>query len=93
MIIGALTLDLMVYESRSLKDKRRVIQSIKSMLRSRFEVSVAETDHADSHKRCTLGVAIVSTDSRLVHGRFDKIVDFIRTKGTVSLLSYERELF
>lgn len=93
MIVASLNLDLMVFESQSLKDKRRVIKSIKSVLHGRFEVSVAEVDHADSIKRCTLGVAMVSNESRAVHQRFDKIVDAIRARVDVSLLDYTRELY
>jgi len=90
MTVGVLTLDLAVYESRSLKDKRRVIKSLKDRLTNRFRVSVAEVDHLDSWPRAVLGVAMVSNDPVHVHGSLDRIVDFVRGQRGVNLIEYEK---
>lgn len=92
MIIGALTLDLAIFGAQSLKDKRRVILSVKQRLQNRFHVSVAEVAHADNPKQCQLGVAMVSQDSRVIHSHFDKIVDFVRGAKGLSVIDYHREL-
>lgn len=47
-------------EACSLKDKRRVVKSIKDRLRLKFHVSCAETDLQDSLRFAQLGAAIVS---------------------------------
>jgi uncharacterized protein YlxP (DUF503 family) len=44
--IGVLTLEIRVENSHSLKDKRHVVKSLKDRLRHKFNVSVAEIDHA-----------------------------------------------
>src|SRR2546428_147182 len=44
MIVGSLRVRLLLRESRSLKDKRQVVRSIKDRLRNGFNVSVAEVD-------------------------------------------------
>ena len=49
-----------VPESSSLKDKRRVVKSIKDKLRLRFHVSCAETDLQESLRFAQLGAALVS---------------------------------
>ncbi len=41
MIVGALTVELAIFDAQCLKDKRRVILSLKEKLRNRFNVSVA----------------------------------------------------
>lgn len=46
-------------------------------LRAKFEVSVAETAHADSWQRCELGVALVSGDVRVVSDVADDIERFV----------------
>ncbi len=92
MIVGVLRVDLAIPEARSLKDKRRVILSLKQRIRNQFNVSVAEVEHADNPKRCHLGVAAVSKDSRVIHSQLDKVVELVRRDGGVSLLTYEREL-
>jgi uncharacterized protein YlxP (DUF503 family) len=49
-------------------------------------------EHADNPKRCHLGVAAVSKDSRVIYSQLDKVVELVRRDGGVSLLTYEREL-
>ncbi len=92
MIIGVLTIEMAIFEAQSLKDKRRVIASLKQRLRNRFNVSVAEVAYVNTPKRCRLGVAMVSSESRALHSQLDRIVDMVRRTGGVSLLDYEREL-
>ena len=92
MIIGVLTVELAVFEAQSLKDKRRVIQSVKQKLRNRFNVSVAEVGYDDSPKRCRLGIVTVSNESKHVHSLLDNIVDLMRRVGEMTLLDYQREL-
>jgi len=92
MIVGVLTLDLAVFESQGLKDKRRVIQSVKKRLQNTFNVSVAEVDFCDLPKRCKLGVAIVCNESRPIHSQLDKVVELVQRCGGLTLLSHERQL-
>lgn len=92
MIVGVLTVELAIFEAQSLKDKRRVLQSLKQKLRNRFNVSVAEVGYMDAPKRSRLGVSIVSQQSRVIHSQLDKIVDMVRRTGGVSLLDYDRQL-
>ncbi len=56
MPIGLLTLDIHLPESRSLKDKRQVLRSLKARLRGKFNVAVAELDHSEILTRATIGV-------------------------------------
>jgi len=44
MIVGSIRVRLLIREAKSLKDKRRVVRSIKDRLRNAFNVSVAEID-------------------------------------------------
>ena len=92
MIVGVLTIELAIFDARSLKDKRRVIAGLKQRLRNRFNISVAEVGHANAPKRCRLGVVMVSGESRVLHSQLDRIVDAVRRTAGVSLLDYEREL-
>jgi len=60
--IGVLTLELRLENSRSLKDKRHVVQSLKDRLRSRFNVAVAEIDYQDAWQRAAVAAVTVSSD-------------------------------
>ena len=79
-------------DAMSLKDKRRVIKSIKDRIANSNNVSIAEVGALDEHRRCILGMAMVSNDSRYVEGALSKLVDFVRMVPQVSLIDYQIEL-
>lgn len=66
-----------VPESLSLKDKRRIVKSIKDRLRLRFHVTCAETDLQDSILYAQIGAAIVSNSAefgeRVMHRALETI--------------------
>jgi len=62
MAVGLLTLEIHIPDSRSLKDKRQVLRSLKDRLRGRFNVAVAELDHQESWQRAQVGVVSLSND-------------------------------
>lgn len=93
MVIGALRLKLVVFESRSLKDKRRVVKSLKERLANRFHVSVAEIGSLDHRQQAELGVALVANEGAFVESALDKMVDYVRLDTSASLVDYEIEVF
>ena len=92
MIVGTLKMRLMVRESRSLKEKRRVVSSIKDRIRHHFNVSVAELEAQDSHQQAVLGVAIVTNETRFAQEVLGQIVNLVRTHPVAQLLDYELEI-
>jgi len=93
MVVGVLTVRLAVFEAVSLKDKRRVVRSLKDRLGARHNVSIAEIDDLDQRQAATLGLAMVANDARFVESTLSKIVDEIRAFRRASLLDYGIELF
>lgn len=83
---------LLVREARTLKDKRRVVQSIKDRLRNEFNVSVAEVDAQDKHQLAVLGLAMVSTDAHSIKKTFGKIVEALRCHPVAELVDHEMEV-
>lgn len=55
-----MTLQLRIEHSRSLKDRRQVVRSLKEKLRHGFNISVAELDEAVTWQSATLGIVAVS---------------------------------
>ena len=92
MIVGSLRVRLVVRESRTLKDKRRVVQNIKDRLRNAFNVSIAEIDAQDNRQLIVLGIAMVGNESRQVISALDRIVDALRGHPVAELLDYEKEI-
>jgi uncharacterized protein YlxP (DUF503 family) len=54
-----LELELDLRHSGSLKEKRKVVSSLKAQIRQRFGAAVAETADHDDRRRATLLVALV----------------------------------
>jgi len=60
MVVGLLSLELHLPQSRSLKDKRMILRGVKERLR-KFNVSVAEVEYQDLWQRAALGIVVVSS--------------------------------
>jgi uncharacterized protein len=62
MYVGVLTLDLLLGDVASLKQKRSAIRPLVAELRRRYPgASVAETGYLDRHRRAEVGIAVVSS--------------------------------
>ncbi len=75
VIVGLLQLELHVVQAMNLKDKRRVIKGFKTRLANAFNVSVAEVEGLDSHRRAVLAVAMVGNEKNYVEGALQAIVN------------------
>jgi uncharacterized protein len=93
MVIGAMNLKLAIFGAVSLKDKRRVVKSLKERLINKFSVSVAEVGLHERYQQAELGVAMVGRDRRYVESCLAKIVDYVRSDRSASLVDYETEFF
>ena len=92
MTVGVLEISLIVRESRSLKDKRRVVKSLKDRLRARFDVAVAEVGALDSRQQAVIAVAVVGNDESVLGGVLNKVVDFVRLNPVAQLCDYSIEM-
>jgi len=92
MVVGVLQIEFSVIDAMSLKDKRRVVKSLKDRIANSHNVSIAEVGALDEHRRCILGMAMVSNDSRYVEGALSKLVDLVRMVPLVSLIDYQIDL-
>jgi uncharacterized protein YlxP (DUF503 family) len=90
MVIGVGSWDLSLPECRSLKEKRRVVKSLKERLQQRFRVSVAETDHQDTWTRAQLTAAVVAPDAAHADSVLDTIDQFVVRDGRTVILNVDR---
>ncbi len=75
MTIGVLTFEIHLPQSRSLKDKRQVLRSVKDHLRSRHNVAVSELeDDADVWQRASLAVVSVASRRDVLERLFEAVV-------------------
>jgi uncharacterized protein YlxP (DUF503 family) len=91
MTVGILQLELSIPDAMSLKDKRRVVKSIKDRIAHGHNVSIAEVGALDEHRRSIIGIAMVSNDKRYVEGALSTLVDFVKIVPQANLMDYQIE--
>jgi hypothetical protein len=92
MVVGILQLRLMIREAQSLKDKRRIVKSLRDRIRNRFNVSVSEVDSLDQRQQATLGIALATNDRVFADQVLAKVVDLVRATPGAVLVDYETEI-
>ncbi|HVN04563.1 MAG TPA: DUF503 domain-containing protein [Bryobacteraceae bacterium] len=79
--IGVLTLEIVLENSHSLKDKRHVVKSLKERLRNKFNVAVAEIDYQDLWQRALVAAVTVSSD----HGHAEQVLQSVEAEAAALL--------
>ena len=93
MYVGALTLDLLLGDVRSLKQKRSVVRSVIAEVRRRQPlVSVAETGSLDKHRRAEIGVAVVASTAAHATSVLDSCERLVAARPEVEMLSARHRL-
>jgi len=92
--VGALTLDVLLGDLRSLKQKRSAVRPLIAEVHRRFPgVAVAETGHLDLHRRTEIGVAVVTTSAAHTIEMLEACERFVAARPEIELLSARQRLF
>jgi uncharacterized protein len=92
MVIGVLQFELLIHDCESLKDKRRVVASVKDRLHREHQVSVAEVAAQDTLNLAVLGLACVCSDGARAGQVLDQIAAKLRTVPGAELGSCTRQV-
>lgn len=94
MYVGALTLDILLGDVHSLKEKRSLVRPLVAELLRRFPgVAVAETGHLDLHRRAEIGVAVVSSTAGNCGEVMDACERLVAFRPEMELLSARQRLY
>ncbi len=91
MIVKTLSLNIYIDNSRSLKDKRSILQSIIQRCRQKFNVSISEVDNLDETKMATIGIAIISNSVAYADEVLDKCLNLIEQDYDIEVIALKRE--
>ncbi|HBC30052.1 MAG TPA: DUF503 domain-containing protein [Clostridiales bacterium] len=91
MIVCSCEIEILIYSSNSLKEKRQVVKSIIERIKSKFNASVAEVGYNELWNRAAIGIAVVSNNRSLCDASISKIVKFIDYDERVEILSCHKE--
>ena len=93
MYVGALTLDVLLGDVRSLKQKRSVVRSIVAEVRRRHPtVAVGETGSLDRHRRAEIGVAVVASTAAHAADVLNACERLVAARPEIELLSARHRL-
>ena len=92
MHIGVLQFTLEIPYAASLKDKRRVVKSMKDRIRRNFNVSIAEIDDLDEWTRATLGAVMAGRDVAYINGALDKLINALENERDATLADHQLEI-
>jgi len=91
--VGALTLDVLLGDVRSLKQKRSVVRPLVAEVHRRFPgVAVGETGHLDLHRRAEIGVAVVSSTATNAREVLEACERFVAGRPEIELLAARQQL-
>ena len=93
MYVGALTLDVLLGDIRSLKQKRSVVRPLIAEVHRKFPgVAVGETGYLDLHRRAEIGVAVVSSTAANATEVMDACERFVAARPEIELLAARQRL-
>lgn len=92
MIVGVLQFELLIHDASSLKDKRRVVRSLRDRLHRDHLVAFAEVAALDKLNLALCAVSAVGTDAARIGAVLDRITTKLRALTDAELASATREL-
>jgi uncharacterized protein YlxP (DUF503 family) len=92
MFVGICELDIFIPESGSLKSKRFVLSSLKTRLRNKFNISVAEVGDTEKWQRAHIGISMVANERKFLDKTLQQVLDFVHNFDGIELLKHQWEI-
>lgn len=89
MIVSMIQFIIHIPYAGSLKDKRKVVKSIKEKLISRYRLSAAEVDLLDSCQYAQIGAALVSNSKEFGESVLNKVLSFVEDNYDARLMDFQ----
>lgn len=90
--MGIMHMEMRLDWSRSLKDKRKVLRSLREKLRNRYNVSIAESGYQDQWNHTLISLAQVALKKEMIYRTFRQIEEYIAGNFSLEILQVEREV-
>ena len=89
MFVGLLVVDCRIGEGHSLKEKRRILQSLFAHLKRDFNISIAEVEHQDLWQRARLAISHVNSDGRAAQATLNRVLATISADPRLEVIDSE----
>jgi len=91
VVIGACEVRLRIEGARSLKEKRKVLKSMRDRI-AKMNLSVSEVDDNEKWQAATMGIVMVSNDVPFVNSVLDRVVADMEESGEIEVIAVRREI-
>lgn len=92
MYVGVGSAEFIIPGSTSLKDKRRAVKSVLTVMQAKFNVSVAEVEHMDLRQRGSIGIACVSNSAFHARKMLHEVERFMRNQYAIEVIAFRAEV-
>jgi uncharacterized protein len=92
MLIGILQMELSLGDAANLRDKRKILRSLKDRWHHHHNVSVAEVDRLDDPQQALVGVVMAGGDARALESALARLVERVQHERQVELVDYQIEI-
>lgn len=92
MVIGIIKIIFRIHDNHSLKEKRKIVKSMVSKVKSRFNVSIAEVGSNDMWQIIELGITAVGNDRSHIDSSLSSVISFLDKMYVAEILDYSTEI-
>ena len=85
--IALVNIEFLIHHAASLKDKRRVVSSVKDRLRARFNAGVAEIGYLEEWQRCAIGVVMLGNERAPLEREVNAVQNFMQEVRDIELVN------
>lgn len=86
MVVGILKLTVYIGGMKSLKDKRSVVKSLLAKIRTKLNISAAETGMQDEWNKCELGFSCVTNEISHADSILSSVIKYVDIDGRVEII-------
>jgi len=90
--VGRCELDLFIENSHSLKEKRRIIKSLKERMKNQYNIAICEYGDMSLWQRSQLGLVSCGNERSIVDATLKRAIEFLKHVHSVSLLNFTIEI-
>ncbi len=92
MPVSVITVEIHLPDARSLKDKRKIVKSLKDKIHNRLRVSIAETGFHELHQRSEIGIAAVAPDGAHLSSVIDRVRRLFDERFDITVTRWDEQI-
>lgn len=91
-MVGITSVNIRLFEVKSLKEKRSILKPAIERIRSRHHLSIAETDKQDCYSEAVIEFAVVGNKKSFIETIMQKILLELGNTGYFDIVSVDHEV-